>query len=172
MSNKFIEWWRANSVPQEKRLDPENLFNFFPLATYPILMIFLEDIEGARRSIFEWYTGHAYISIFRWESVVLAVGFIAAFVSVYVLAFIGRSSRQVVLIVATSVLASVLYFSFVYLDARFAPDPKKFCAGKDGLPYCLSLFEHGLMMMLAIVLAKSICQELLRRLPHRDAETQ
>ena len=160
MSNKLVEWWRANSVRREQALEPENLFKYFPLALYPMLMIFLEDIEGGQRSPFEWFTGHAYISIFRWENVVLAVGFICAFVSFDVLSFIGRKPRQVVLIAATSVVASILYFTFVYLDARFAPDPKKFCTGDDGMPYCLSFFEHGMFMALAIALALSICQSL------------
>ena len=123
-------------------------------------MIFLEDSEGAQRSPFEWFTGHAYISIFRWESVILAVGFIAGFVSFYVLSFIGRKPRQVVLIVATSIVAQILYFTFIYFDARFAPDPKKFCTGDDGIPYCLSFFEHGMFMTLAIALSLSICKSL------------
>jgi membrane protease YdiL (CAAX protease family) len=126
-----------------------NAYLFSPWGMYPLLVMVREYILGFGDLSFDWLGGHARVSFLEPGSVALALIFIAAFCTGYALLYV-RGGPRILLVSLMFVVACVLYFGFLYGDARLISARYDRCGGRDGIPYCMAYFELGLTMTFAL----------------------
>jgi membrane protease YdiL (CAAX protease family) len=128
-----------------------------PLGVYPFLVILRESIFGFRSFSLFWFGEHARDSFLETGSIGMALAFILAFCAGYV-AFYVSGRLRLLLVVLLSALASTMYFGILYIDVRLTLDASNHCGNRDGVPYCMSYFETGLVMFVSLNLSISGCR--------------
>lgn len=144
-------WW-PRWVPREQPISSEYWYLLSPFIVYPHVMAVREYLSGSPQSPLDWIAGYSNVSIFEPASAITAVVVVVLYATGYALFFVERG-QKIWIAVSFSISASIFYFTFAYLDGRFLRDPRNACVGGAG-PFCIQFFEHALIMLLAVNLAK------------------